>query len=66
MNKKAPSLTSSQLFPLGPKTGEVEERWGDPTAAGRDGQERGGSGNGNGNSGPTSKSRLMCEYHFPS
>ena len=42
MNKKAPSLTSSQLFPLGPKTGEVEERWGDPTAAGRDGQERGG------------------------
>jgi hypothetical protein len=24
-----------------PKTGEVEERWGDPTAAGQDGQERG-------------------------
>jgi hypothetical protein len=29
------------LIQLGPKTGEVEERWGDPTVAGRDGQERG-------------------------
>jgi len=34
--------TSFCLIQLGPKTGEVEERWGDPTAAGRDGQERGG------------------------
>jgi len=33
--------TSFCLIQLGPKTGEVEERWGDPTAAGRAGQERG-------------------------
>ena len=34
--------TSFCLIQLGPKTGEAEERWGNPTAAGRDGQERGG------------------------
>ena len=31
-----------RFAPLYSKTGEAEERWGNPTAAGRDGQERGG------------------------
>jgi hypothetical protein len=29
------------LIQLGPKTEEIKERWGDPTAAGWDGQDRG-------------------------